>query len=632
MHTHASRPVCHSRARSIVTAFALVLLTACPLAAQQTSVAHDGEFLEIMHTYTLGDDGSITYNYAHRLRLLTSFGFTRQYGESFVIYDPARQTLKIDSSRTRMAGGTIVESPFNAYNEVLPSFAHNAAPWSGMREMVVTHTGLERGAVVHYGYTLTTRSGMYPGLSARVLLGDRSPVHRAVVRVRVPKSMTLAHVLMGHASTAPVRTEDGRMAVYTWTLENIPALAVESHQPPMDMVLPVLFFSTTGMRDIVEHALGGSGAMDLTAEAARVVDGITAKAGSANEKVRALQAHVATTIGSMPADLQFIGFRARPAMQTFASNVGSSLDRAVLLAAMLQHAKYSARPVLVSPYLTQSGGAWHAGSLDPALACAHLYTSAGVEVIVDGRPLLLDPFEAQAGSIATRFTRGAYLPLDAGTIATRALPLPGEALSRRAEITSDWTLAADLTLSGKSRVTVTGQAAPDLDPASLFGRNRPALVPPSYGLTFTKGETTGQRDASIACEVNLTPVRLHVHGGMLTVPVPHPVGGATESQMILPASSRSTPVLMGRQEELVRMTLHLPAGVRAEAAAQIELRNSVGDVRSVVRTDGASVEVERSISITTPIVRAEQYVDLHALIVAWKHRAHVQISLRQAGS
>lgn len=632
MHAYATRPVFHSRLRSIVGALALFLLTEVPLSAQQTSVAHDGEFLEIMHTYTLGEDGSITHNYAHRLRLLTSFGFTRQYGESFVIYDPARQSLKIDSSRTRMAGGTMVESPFNAYNEVLPSFAHNAAPWSGMREMVVTHTGLERGAVVHYGYTLTTQPGMYPGLSARVLLGDRSPVHRAVVRVRVPKSATLTHALMGHPSTAPVRSEEGRMAVYTWTIENIPALAVESHQPAMDAVLPVLFFSTTGMRDIVEHALGGPGVMDLTPDAARVVDGITAKAGSALEKVRALQAHVATTIGSMPADLQFIGFRARPAMQSFESNVGSSLDRSVLLAAMLRHAKYTARPVLVSPYLTQSGTAWTAGSLDPALACAHLYTTAGVEVTVDGTVLLLDPTEAQTGSIATRFARGAYLPLDARSLPTRALPVPGDALQRRAEITSDWTLAADLTLSGKSRVTITGASAPDLDPSSLFGRNRPALVPPALGLTFTKVATTGERGAPTACEVSLAPVRIPSHAGVLIIPVPHPVGAVTDLQMVLPAISRSTPVLIGRQEEVVRMTLHLPAGVKVEPAAQVELINGVGEVRSVVRANGTTVEVERSITIKVPIVRSEQYDELHALIVAWKHRAHVQLPLRMVGS
>jgi hypothetical protein len=132
--------------------------------------------------------------------------------------------------------------------------------------------------------------------------------------------------------------------------------------------------------------------------------------------------------------------------------------------------------------------------------------------------------------------------------------------------------------------------------------------------------------------VNLTPVRVHAHGGILTIPVPHPVGALTELHMIVPGLTRSTPVLIGRQEEVVRMILHLPAGVTAEPSAQVEVRNSVGEVRSVVRATGASVEVERSISITTPIVQAGQYADLHALIVAWKHRAHAQLALRQAGS
>ena len=80
------------------------------------------------------------------------------------------------------------------------------------------------------------------------------------------------------------------------------------------------------------------------------------------------------------------------------------------------------------------------------------------------------------------------------------------------------------------------------------------------------------------------------------------------------------------------MTLHLPAGVRAEPSAQIELRNSAGEVRSIVRVDAGSVEIERRIRIATPLVQADQHADLQALLAAWKHRAHLQLALRVAGS
>ncbi len=620
-------------ARTLQCCLALGFLALCasPLAAQRTTAAHDGEFLDVSHVYTLGEDGSITYNYGHRLRLLTSFGFTRQYGESFVIYDPARQSLTIDSTRTRMAGGAIVESPFNAFNDVLPAFAHNAAPWSGMREMVVTHTGLERGAVVHFGYTLTSRAGMYPGLSARILLGDRSPVHRVTVRVRVPKSVVLAHALVGHATAQPVRTDEGRMAVYTWTLENIPVLAVETQQPPMDMVLPVLFVSTSSMRDLVVHALGGQGSMDLTDDALRLVKGITAASKNVIDKVRALQAHVATTVGSMPADLQFIGFRSRPAMQTFTSNVGSTLDRAVLLTAMLRAADIAARPVLTSPYLSADATAWSVGAVPMSLACPHLYTSAAVEVTVDGATFVLDPTEAQGGRVPSRLARGAYLPLDAGSLPPGALPLPGGTQMRRATIVSDWTLSADLMVTGKSRVEVEGPAAADLDPGTLFGRARPVLIPSGSGLSFAKETCASPKPGAAYCDVSVTSTALRAFGGLVTIPIPHPVGGLTDLHLALAPMMRTTPVLIGRQEETVRMTLHLPAGVTAQSAARIDLQNSVGEVRSVVKADAHAVEVERSIRIIVPVVSPDQYADLRALLAAWQARAQVELPLRVSG-
>ena len=45
-----------------------------------------------------------------------------------------------------MADGKKVKAPENAINEILPAFAAGAPAFNSLREMVITHTALERGA------------------------------------------------------------------------------------------------------------------------------------------------------------------------------------------------------------------------------------------------------------------------------------------------------------------------------------------------------------------------------------------------------------------------------------------------------------------------------------------------------
>src|SRR6056297_1598782 len=100
----------------------------------------DALYKKIIKTYTLNEDGSVDYQYQHELDLYSYYAFNRLYGETFIVYNPDYQTLKIDTSYTTMADGKIVQSPENAYNEVLPRMASGAPPYSHLREMVVTHT------------------------------------------------------------------------------------------------------------------------------------------------------------------------------------------------------------------------------------------------------------------------------------------------------------------------------------------------------------------------------------------------------------------------------------------------------------------------------------------------------------
>ena len=98
------------------------------------------------------------------------------YGESFIVYNPAYQELKIHESYTRQKDGKIVKTPENAFVEVLPAAAADAPAYNGLKEMVVVHTGLELGATICLDYSVITRPGYLPGLDVYVPIEELSPV------------------------------------------------------------------------------------------------------------------------------------------------------------------------------------------------------------------------------------------------------------------------------------------------------------------------------------------------------------------------------------------------------------------------------------------------------------------------
>jgi len=87
---------------------------------------YDAVYIQLSKTFTLNSDGSVDYNYVKKLKLQTYRSFHSLYGETFVVYNPEFQSLKINEVYTIMADGKKVPSPSNAFNEVLPGAAANA--------------------------------------------------------------------------------------------------------------------------------------------------------------------------------------------------------------------------------------------------------------------------------------------------------------------------------------------------------------------------------------------------------------------------------------------------------------------------------------------------------------------------
>ena len=105
----------------IISAFAIFAVTA---AVAQNS---DATLNSVTETYTLNSDGSIDYDYFKSLTYNTQFAFNSLFGETFIVYNPEFQTLKINECYTIQSDGTRIDAPANAFTEVLPSAAANSS-------------------------------------------------------------------------------------------------------------------------------------------------------------------------------------------------------------------------------------------------------------------------------------------------------------------------------------------------------------------------------------------------------------------------------------------------------------------------------------------------------------------------
>ncbi|MCB2207146.1 MAG: DUF3857 domain-containing protein [Bacteroidetes bacterium] len=328
---------------------AIVCLSIFGISFAQTEKA-DAEYLNIQKEYTLHEDGNIDFHYSKELKLLSHYAFHRLYGETFIITNTDFQTLKINEAYTIMADGKKVVTPNNAFNEVLPRFANNAPAYNHIREMVVTHTGLEVGAVIHLDYTIHSAKGFYPALMADELLNESSPVKQLEVKVRIPESKNLQFALLNIEGDPTISNENGQK-VYTWTFSDMAANSKESHQVSGHLNDPRLLFSSAEDLNSVYHTFVGQLAFQLETNAQ--MDALAEKVMTENPDqllaALAFQKIVSNNLDNLNIPLEYTGFICRTPIETWNSNQGTELEKALLLKSLLNKAHIPATPVAIIP-------------------------------------------------------------------------------------------------------------------------------------------------------------------------------------------------------------------------------------------------------------------------------------------
>ena len=324
-----------------ITTLVVLLLIVAPVKA-----ASEAEFGKLHKTYTLHTDGSQEMRVQKELTLFTHAAMNRLYGESFIVYNPEFQELKIHESYTRQKDGNIVKTPENAFVEVLPSAAADAPAYNGLKEMVVVHTGLELGATIYLDYSVITRPGYLPELDVCEQVEELSPIKEYVFSLSVPESKPLHYELLNGKAVPVVKTIGGIKTV-TWTLKNVQPrpnmIQVSLPAGNVQAIVASTYISKADALKVVKQQFENN-----DKEVSKLAKKLTANAQTPEQKTKLLTTYV-QGLGSCRLSLSQTGYRLRPAAEVVRSAYGTEAEKVALLVALQQASGIQAEIKAVFP-------------------------------------------------------------------------------------------------------------------------------------------------------------------------------------------------------------------------------------------------------------------------------------------
>ena len=309
----------------------IFLIFASVFLAQQIKAQdekYDAWYISMTKEYTLNPDGSIDYRYIKKQKLLTYRAFHNLYGETFINYNPTFQNLKINEVYTVMADGKKIAAPRNSFNEVLPSYAASAPAFNSLREMVITHTGLERNATINLDYQVHTEKGAFPAMMGNELLAETEPVKSLEIRVRVPLGQSFYYHLF-NGDNQPEKSSDGMFQIYSWKLSDLTAISAEEAQQGTNERYKRLIFSTSENREAVFSFLTSQPAFrfEMTDTMKKEVNTPVSENGDKFELALKIQEMVVSDLRLYPIPLRAALYQCRTPEQTWNSNGGTAVEK-----------------------------------------------------------------------------------------------------------------------------------------------------------------------------------------------------------------------------------------------------------------------------------------------------------------
>ncbi|MDD3106961.1 MAG: DUF3857 domain-containing protein [Bacilli bacterium] len=356
-----------------------------------TTTTEDAIFEKIEKEYTLNNDGSSTYNYSKRLKINTFNAMNRYYGETFILYNPQYQTLKINKCQTILPNGNIVVNTDNAFNEVLPRFCAKAPAYNYLKEMVVTHIGLELGAIIELDYTITTKPGFTTFYSDEIIFGEAEPILEYNVVLNVPEGTKLGHGMNISICDEPVKQTENGFDTYKWNAKNLAPIPTGRAIANISETTPILVFTTARDFQRVFFDLAKQKCYEnLTAPSAKeVIREIQSKNNLELVQMVEIQKYVINNILLVDIPDNLLGNKFADAETIWQRKYATKAEKAILMAAMMHDAGISAMP----------GYVCETTLYDVKVACPNIFNNWIVKVISDKQPIYISVTEQNKNNL-----------------------------------------------------------------------------------------------------------------------------------------------------------------------------------------------------------------------------------------
>lgn len=568
---------------NIINKFTLLL---CLLAlTASVFAASEAEYKKLSKAYTLNADGSQEFRYSMELTLFTHTAMNGTYGESFIVYNPEYQVLKINSSYTKQKDGNIIKTPDNAFVEVLPRAAADAPAYNNLKEMVVVHTGLELGATIYLDYTLTSKPGYLPELDIYDELLQSSPVKEYTISLSAPESKPLFYTLQNNSTKPAVSTANG-MKTVTWNLRNLPASSRDPFVSAANGDVPFLTASTYASNGDALKALYAQFTPATDVQLTAIAENITDGKKNDTEKVQAILKHVNENLGYSRLSLPDAGYKIRSSSDVIYSAYGTEAEKANLLNGLLNAAGIKAEAAAI--YRVKA---------DPASCGLNAVSGLGVVANADGKQYVMSP-------------------------ASNKMAV-WNGITPVISLTNAGTPVAVNTPSGDIDYKVTLSVSPEKADAQVSATIGNAYLPyyGSYLPTFAGGdkeatEAKTQNGTTISYKVSQN---LEANNGYVMVSLPDaPVSLAHSYYCQMNSSRKDNLLLPCKANEHYTYTVQLPEGMKLSTPDAVKtIENAAGKVVISVKQNGNTAEVERSLQLNNQLYTPAQFTNLRSLLTEW---------------
>ena len=586
------------------------------LAAQDENI--DAIYLKQKKEFVLNTDGSIDYNYSHQLKLITYLSSDKQFGESFIVFNPTFQQLSIHRSTTTMVSGRKVKSPVNAYNEVLPQFAPNAPAFNNLREMVVTHTGIEPGATIDLSYTVHSKRDFFPAMMGNEIFPATAPVKELTIVVKIPISQTLSFQLFNTKAT-PVAMSDGIYKTYTWKFTNVKALSHEIFQSKDNRLLPRMAF-IVGKQTVEKITAQPAFKLEVNDAMKTVVNKIKANESDPLKVALGLQEIVVGDLASISVPPAITGFRFRTPIEVWNSNYGSEPEKALLLSALLKQA-----------------------GINNNVAAANFKGLQDGDVT---NPLMFSDYYVmtdfgKAGKFALSPVRlNDQDPLVSQPYRKVSMLIPGKAINAGSidQEKNELSLKGKLMLDGNGKVS------------GLFTSTWKGIVQPYYRVRKNEKAVTGlftdglvnqdikayaiKENKPLTLNVDYTIEKgdaLHEISGLSYLVLPQQIGDAGNWGFSeLPSIRTENMEIPAEIDQEYSLTITLPTTYTLiSPEIKKNLKNGAGNVEVIIKKEGQSVVITRNLSLNSLVLKPDQVSDLKALMNIWLNKNYKQLILKK---